>query len=99
MLGFNLTKESQKHILKYNINIIIKHFFFTNTADNLMEVFINKNGSPSNRSFVSYRTTSKDNLNLVGNLHQFNGNNSFMQNPMLIKEFSYSTRRKQGLRR
>ncbi|XP_055914414.1 cholecystokinin receptor type A isoform X2 [Eupeodes corollae] len=63
-------------------------------SNNLMEVFINKNGSPSNRSFMSYRTTSRDNL---ANYTQYA--NNCVQTPTTFKEFSYSTRRKQGLRR
>ncbi|CAD7089687.1 unnamed protein product [Hermetia illucens] len=67
----------------------------TQSTDNLMEVFINKNGSPSNRSFMSYRTSSRENLSL--NCQQYN--NQCLQAPVILKEYSYSARRKQGLRR
>ncbi|KAL5277426.1 CCKAR family protein [Megaselia abdita] len=63
----------------------------TQSTDNLMEVFINKNGSPSNRSFISYRTTSRENL------HYANATTS--SNPVGVRDLTYSTRRKHGLRR
>lgn len=67
----------------------------TQSTNNLVEVFINKNGSPGNRSFMSYRATSRDNL-----AHYGQCTNNCVQTPnTTYKEFSYSTRRKQGLRR
>lgn len=57
-----------------------------------MEVFINKNGSPSNRSFISTRAPSRENLHYAGST-------STSKNPVGLREFSYSTRRKHGLRR
>ncbi|XP_055843098.1 cholecystokinin receptor-like isoform X2 [Episyrphus balteatus] len=66
-------------------------------SNNLMEVFISKNGSPGNRSFMSYRTTSRDNL--AANYTQYANNCVQTPNNTTFKEFSYSTRRKQGLRR
>lgn len=53
-----------------------------------MEVFINKNGSPSNRSFISCRGNSKENLHYATTSSNTMG-----------KDYSYSTRRKHGLRR
>lgn len=57
-----------------------------------MEVFIKKNGSPSNRSFISYRTTSRETLHYAAAA-------TTSSNTMGTRDFSYSMRRKHGLRR